>query len=601
MTPKIFKENTRIFPIHIYALFGFFFFTIIYFLYKPELMYFRLQPFFINDINFFKNFENLHHGNLIIISNFFAQFLAYRIAGAIMLTLFLLLLSFFIRQLFRNPFAGLEFIPSLIILHSFKTYNHGIEALILFMLVTFLAYLFNLLAGKRIILKIFFHTAIITGTYFIFGSSFSFAYLIIYICSDMTDFHIRNLYGQGISTIAFILLTFGVTGAGMLRPILKTLHASDPKALIPQYWPVLAFCMVLSAGLLILSKIKERNNFLHSKTAFFLSPVIILIIIIALSGKLFTFQKKYNTEIEYYAFMGEWEKVFSYRNEVALDDRISLFHLNRAMFHTNRLENKLFSIRQHWGVNTLFLTMNYNRACTINSSDLFYDMGFIKGSKYWALEAQTYNSYSPRILQRLANISILLDDTTGTEKYLSILEKSIVYRHWVRDLRRQLARSSGKAIRDQWFGSRQTDYNIFFINNQKPNLDLIQILKKDPGNKMAFEYLMAYYLLSNELGNFIFYLKEYGPLYFTSLPEIYQQALLIYSANTKNSEILQEFTISESVHNEMNEFSKILYEYRLDIGKARKDLHRNFGNTYWYYIRYVSPETIGSDVKKKKI
>jgi hypothetical protein len=228
-------------------------------------------------------------------------------------------------------------------------------------------------------------------------------------------------------------------------------------------------------------------------------------------------------------------------------------------------------------------------------------MGFLKGAEYWALEAQTHRPYAPRILKRLAMCSIALNDMAVAEKYLTILNGSYIYRDWVQKIREEVYGQGPDHLKKRIFGERETDFDILYINNKNPNYNLIQILNKDPQNTMAFEYLMSYYLLSNEIGNFQYFLSEFGSYSKGTLPPLYQEALLLYMMTKQIPEEEMGYTIHQSVKSRMTAFNKILIEYKLDEKRARRDLQRLFGDTFWYYMRYVSPEATGSKLKRKSL
>jgi len=71
------------------------------------------------------------------------------------------------------------------------------------------------------------------------------------------------------------------------------------------------------------------------------------------------------------------------------------------------------------------------------------------------------------------------------------------------------------------------------------------------------------------------------------------------STNTPAEQYMS--VIDKSVMNRFSEFNKTLIEYNMNLKRARKDLQKNFGDTYWYYLRYISPKVSGTKVKKKVI
>ncbi len=266
------------------------------------------------------------------------------------------------------------------------------------------------------------------------------------------------------------------------------------------------------------------------------------------------------------------------------------------------MPHDLFLVPQEWGEQTLFLTKTFTRECTMHNSNLFFDMGFVKASEYWALEAQTSHLYSPEILIRLAYCSILLNDYPDARKYLLVLKKSIVHKDLANKLLGCLNDKDAMQLKKSIFGNKKINYNIVYINNHQPDLNMMQILDTDQSNKMAFEYLMTYYLLESDLGKFRHYLTTYlNGIGYSRMPKIYQEASLLYylSIDAPQEQIIS--SVDNAILNRFSQFNKTLIEHKMDIKSARKDLKQGFGDTYWYYVRYVSPKVTGIKVKKKSL
>jgi hypothetical protein len=90
------RKSNILFNLSYYLLFGILFFFILNFVYNPNILYYKLQPFFAFDSSYFKYYHNFHNGSLIILSQFFLQFLSKPVFGSLLVVLLLLLLSFLI-------------------------------------------------------------------------------------------------------------------------------------------------------------------------------------------------------------------------------------------------------------------------------------------------------------------------------------------------------------------------------------------------------------------------------------------------------------------------------------------------------------------------
>ncbi len=612
MSFKFFRiKSIAEFPVDIvyYLVFGIFCFFIIYRVYDPDILYYSLQPFFIFERSFFDYYQTQHNCSLDLLSNLFLQFLYYPFWGSILLTSLLLSLALIYRKIFifseNINLRGIELIPSLVILSSIKSYAVGLESLFLFLVTGTLLLCNRLLPSKKFFIKSGFQVLFLTVAFFVFDLLTSFALLLFLIIDEMICSRTPKKY---MSIALNILVVFGLSfflkGSHIAKTIFYSADPSNVRVSLPQYWHIILYHAIMLFVIAAVLKFEWPKSVARRVPKILRDTWVIIIIISLFTGfykLLFVYEEKYNTKIGYYSSIGEWEKVLDYKNKVTIDDRLSRFQLNRAIFHTDKMSEELFLVSQEWGEHTLFLTMEFNRKCTMHNSDLFFDLGFLKASEYWALETQTNLPYAPMVMERLALCALLLNKHPVANKYLSILQKSIVYHDRASELLVCLKEKKVSELRQELVGNKKIHYDIMYIDSDNPNHNMLQILKEDKYNKMAFEYLMSYYLLRNELGNFEYFLTYKDSIGYKTLPKTYQEALLLVylSKNTPQEEY--KYTITRETRYRFSQFNKTLIEYKLDANMARKDLHKYFGDTYWYYIRYRSPQTTGLRVKKESI
>ncbi|UCH13971.1 MAG: hypothetical protein JSV22_12810, partial [Bacteroidales bacterium] len=118
--------------------------------------------------------------------------------------------------------------------------------------------------------------------------------------------------------------------------------------------------------------------------------------------------------------------------------------------------------------------------------------------------------------------------------------------------------------------------------------------------KMVFEYLMAYYLLSNEIGNFVNKLSYLRDLGYRQIPRTYQEALLVYVTGKNIKKVnLGGYSISKNIAERYRDYAGIVMKYKNDLQSAREELYREHGNTYWYYLHFISPVTTKRELEFK--
>jgi hypothetical protein len=143
------------------------------------------------------------------------------------------------------------------------------------------------------------------------------------------------------------------------------------------------------------------------------------------------------------------------------------------------------------------------------------------------LEDHSNFLYGPWHLQRLALISLIKGNAPLAHMCLETLEKSILYRTWAKDHKPYLA--NPRLVNSNSRFAYLSDLNIttdFIITPAYPEQDMEMLLRENPDNRAAFEYLMADYLLTFRLGEFVRNLLSTSHLNAPFLPRHYQEALL---------------------------------------------------------------------------
>jgi hypothetical protein len=110
------------------------------------------------------------------------------------------------------------------------------------------------------------------------------------------------------------------------------------------------------------------------------------------------------------------------------------------------------------------------------------------------------------------------------------------------------------------------------------------LLMTNPDNKVAFKYLMAYYLLNKNLDGFLELLPLSEKLNYNELPKEWEEAAVyIATRMPEDPPQLAGFSVSQDVIVRMSSYAGLFSEERQDTARIRKE----FGKTYWYYLHFV--------------
>ncbi|MGQ9731642.1 MAG: DUF6057 family protein, partial [Candidatus Zipacnadales bacterium] len=113
-----------------------------------------------------------------------------------------------------------------------------------------------------------------------------------------------------------------------------------------------------------------------------------------------------------------------------------------------------------------------------------------------------------------------------------------------------------------------------------------KLLLANPHNRMAFEYLMAYYLVTRNLDRLAHELWRLEQLSYPDIPRAYQEALVLWEAgDTSRKAECGGRQVSPEVVDTFARFTVAYATAYRTFGHegARLKLAAEFGNTYYYY------------------
>jgi len=351
----------------------------------------------------------------------------------------------------------------------------------------------------------------------------------------------------------------------------------------------------------IKGKIKNQNKLLARLHHISAQSIIIILAVVCILTFSFDRGEKKKIQIDYLAEQGKWEKLLSLSQEIYKYDRLVNFNVNIALYYTGQLLDNLFNYPQLLGTDGLFIDKIIASQVAIPASDLYFDLGHINASQVMAYEGQTKFKYNPRILKRLTLTNIINGKYVVAKKFLDLLNKSILHKKWVKHyenyLFNELLIESDSLIKLKRIQKPEFD---FFIANKNPNLDLIKLLKENENNKMAFEYLMAYYLLECRLGDLLNHLNKFRELGYRKFPRHIEEALLLVKPVFQSKNIMIEQSINPQTIERFEQFNIILSKSRNEV-EAKEALEKEFHNTYWYYVRFINPNKTKLELKRRII
>lgn len=302
--------------------------------------------------------------------------------------------------------------------------------------------------------------------------------------------------------------------------------------------------------------------------------------------------------VSYEASNRNWEKVFQAAKAVEGYDIFVNVEYNRALANTGKLSENLFSYSQLAGSSGLFIDEKVTSDIPFICCDQYYDLGFMHEAQHWAFEAQTIFPNSPRLLKRLVLIDLVMGDYDLAQKFLDQLNNNMLYHDWV--CRYQ------KYIDDTTLVSK--DPELAYKRKCEPREDfnatdsfekLTKLVEANAGNKMALDYLLCSSLLKGDLVSFKNLVTPNSQLYGSTLPRAFDEALVLYYYMTRQGPAPGEIQCSLGRQKQFISFINAIKPYGNDWQSARQTLARDFGNTYWYYLKCLSPKVTKAQIKRQ--
>jgi len=574
---------------------------------KPELIYQAQEPVFFFDKYFVNELFSYPGGVNELISCFLSQFFYYSWTGALLLVLIFAFVAWntklFIKSIRPNPqIHYLHWLPTVILLVLHSNYR--------FPLILTLGLLWTLI-GVNIYVRLapsnnslrFLSYIIIHAILYYITAGQVFIFSIVIILYDAL-YHRRIL-------LPLLYIVF----AGLLPYIgastLFVLHIQDAYVMhLTSYntyrltWLSLSLYAFFPLVLLLAGFEKKyvRNSQKSSNNLFgrllsgrsvpirLIQGVLFLVLIIIAVRHSYDKNGKAFLMIDRYARFEEWEKVLDIAQKGLPISNIVQCQVNRALYHTGNLSDKMFSMIQLFGSDGLFMAENMRSHFALQHSDVFFDLGLINESEHWAYEAITVNGDSAWNLQRLVLIYLMEEKREIAEKYLAMLQKTIWHKAWAKQYHTYLSDSEDFWAHPQIQYLKSTiPQSDFLVSPTEPELCLEKLVENTK-NKMAFEYFMAYCLLEGQVGRFIKHLHRLNFFDYPKIPRHFEEAILIYDQLTGGKSItLPGKDISEETIRKFDDFNRIMAKHNKNKEAARGELDK-YRDTYWFYgLYYYKP------------
>ena len=597
-------------------------FFVLFYLYiwlriDPGLLYHAQEPVFFWSSAFSQDFWGYPGGWVEYLSSFLSQSYYYSWAGALLITsiawFIFLLTRAFITSVGGTHYQVISLVPAILLLVLHNHYRYPLSADIALLLSLLCVVVYVKTALNRASLRFF--TFLVLSVFLYYAAAAP--YLLFSVLCGIFELLIqrRRLLGAAcflcipviIHLAAYVFqISFADTCARSL-PFYRAFQLYGETRLLTAsiafylFFPLTAFWEALrqrSVG--NLSRVHEppasptiakplkysrRSKILH--TLFF--PVVAIIpAFLSFDGN-----SKTLLQIDYYAQHKKWRQVIEETDHLREYNTLAIYNIQRALYHLGQLPERMFSFNLIANA-PIFLPTPEGNAPLNALSDILLELGEVNQAEHMAHEALEILGERPSILQRLVLINILKGRIQAARTFLGLLDKTLLYRNWAERYRHALETDSLSSIDKELAQIRSFMFRTDFPGYLAPEVLLELLLEQNGQNRMAFEYLMAHYLLNGQLDKIaanVGRLNDFPDRFaHPTIPQHYEEAILLYmmkirSQQGKISDLpLHGRKIRPHTLQRFGEFNNLLAAHRDDMAVARKELGKTHGNTYWYYF-----------------
>lgn len=286
-----------------------------------------------------------------------------------------------------------------------------------------------------------------------------------------------------------------------------------------------------------------------------------------------------------YDFMArhqQWNRILQTISDEKPNNQIGVTVQNLALAMRGMLADHMFEYHQN-GTLGLLPDVGTDATSPLPTAEAFYQLGMTTVAQRTVFEAQEAIldfQKSARCYKRLAQTNLIVGSYEVARKYLMALKKTMFYSDWADETLKLLGDEKAIAKHPEYGRMRQMAYkeNFFFGDRVTPDM-LKSLFLSNQNNKLAYEYLMAEYLLTGDLDNFAGNVALGEKLGYEATPRHFQEALALKWGLRHEKDEVMPAQVGPEVAQRFKQF----YSYVNSPAMTPEGMRQYFGDTYWFY------------------
>ena len=280
------------------------------------------------------------------------------------------------------------------------------------------------------------------------------------------------------------------------------------------------------------------------------------------------------------------------RQSGEITNQIFMNYANMALAHRGVLADSCFCYSP-MGPGALIIGNAQTRAAYLVQSDVYYTLGFIAASQRCAFEAMTVAAtLDPDVacLKRLVKTNLIFGHYRVARKYIEVLSACPGQAEWADHYRSMLndeAVEHDKELGGKRRGLSKGEDRFSMFYGWEP--ELRDIIRSNPSDRTAVEYLGLSYLLQKDMERFGRFLDEYydtEALPAGTLPISFQQGVI--ALYQQHREVWPKYQLSDAVVHSYTEYRDAYFRCQsLPRTQQAGRLYRKFHDTFWFYLMFI--------------
>jgi len=574
-------------------------------------------PFFLRGTQFFLQFVGRPGGLVEYVSAYLSQYYYYPLVGPAIITAVLVLISLASARLFRKVTGrsarGFQYIPVILLLIPIVRYTFYLREFIALALAVLTAWLYVSLRRRlggwlpRFFVFLFLAAALhylVAGPYILFILLSS----LVEILQNKHRFRLGAAYliaGSLVPLTSVYILDVTAREAYVsLLGILPVVYVVKTAALSTTY----AFFLFSLASTAVIRRSGFDEVFDETTevdrtdlgTARFRwkvwAPLMVIVVGLAAAFAGLDRNVRDNLWVNYYARTHQWERTLQAAWKCHKDYFLAFTvqDVNRALYETGQLGDKMFSYPQH---PVPLLMSSADGIYYPGYQQMLFDLGSVNDAEHLAHESLELVGERPSILRLLAMINIVKQKPEAARVFLNAMKKDVIHDRWAEEYLTRLEKDPLMTSDPQVKSVRTRMPVEDILMSPEPNMTLMMLLLANRSNRMAFEYLLAYYLCTKQLVPLLESLEIMkNEFKFEQIPEHIAEAVVLYSRMfSRSAPQLFGYKIDPGIYKRFDQFARIMQDIdsENDAGRERelnKKLDATFGNSYFLYFATVHPK-----------